>query len=100
MVVCFFKHKTAYEVRISDWSSGVCSSDLRWLYRDTPRVVPRRIEAHLLPLEVEHFLRHGDPPLVRGDGRGMDEARGQLARAFGQRQIGRASCRDRVCQYV
>src|SRR3546814_5448840 len=24
----FFKQKTAYEVRISDWSSGVCSSDL------------------------------------------------------------------------
>src|SRR3546814_17939279 len=28
--VCFFffKHKTAYEMRISDWSSDVCSSDL------------------------------------------------------------------------
>src|SRR3546814_2592633 len=25
----FFKQKTAYEVRISDWSSDVCSSDLR-----------------------------------------------------------------------
>src|SRR3546814_6054068 len=25
---CFFKQKTAYEVRISDWSSDVCSSDL------------------------------------------------------------------------
>src|SRR3546814_7204752 len=24
----FFKHKTAYELRISDWSSDVCSSDL------------------------------------------------------------------------
>src|SRR3546814_16151750 len=24
----FFKHKTAYDVRISDWSSDVCSSDL------------------------------------------------------------------------
>src|SRR3546814_2585810 len=24
----FFKQKTAYEVRISDWSSDVCSSDL------------------------------------------------------------------------
>src|SRR3546814_5355037 len=31
IVVClvfFFKHKTAYEMRISDWSSDVCSSDL------------------------------------------------------------------------
>src|SRR3546814_1760657 len=28
-VFCFFKQKTAYEMRISDWSSDVCSSDLR-----------------------------------------------------------------------
>src|SRR3546814_3445407 len=31
VVVCsffFFKQKTAYEMRISDWSSDVCSSDL------------------------------------------------------------------------
>src|SRR3546814_758703 len=30
-IVCFFffKHKTAYEMRISDWSSDVCSSDLQ-----------------------------------------------------------------------
>src|SRR3546814_4853178 len=27
----FCKQKTAYEVRISDWSSDVCSSDLAWL---------------------------------------------------------------------
>src|SRR3546814_6448729 len=29
MILCFFfKQKTAYEMRISDWSSDVCSSDL------------------------------------------------------------------------
>src|SRR3546814_3053656 len=28
LVFCFFKQKTAYDVRISDWSSDVCSSDL------------------------------------------------------------------------
>src|SRR3546814_9967504 len=27
MVILFFKQKTAYEVRISDWSSDVCSTD-------------------------------------------------------------------------
>src|SRR3546814_5114509 len=27
-VIFFFKQKTAYELRISDWSSDVCSSDL------------------------------------------------------------------------
>src|SRR3546814_7785270 len=34
MFVClffFFKQKTAYEMRISDWSSDVCSSDLVWV---------------------------------------------------------------------
>src|SRR3546814_2383028 len=34
-VLCFFffKQKTAYEMRISDWSSDVCSSDLWWYSR-------------------------------------------------------------------
>src|SRR3546814_2069829 len=31
MCVFFFKQKTAYEMRISDWSSDVCSSDLSGL---------------------------------------------------------------------
>src|SRR3546814_15231783 len=30
MVIFFFKQKTAYEMRISDWSSDVCSSDLQF----------------------------------------------------------------------
>src|SRR3546814_21194441 len=33
LVFFFFKQKTAYEMRISDWSSDVCSSDL------TPKIV-------------------------------------------------------------
>src|SRR3546814_4450464 len=28
VLMCLFKQKTAYEMRISDWSSDVCSSDL------------------------------------------------------------------------
>src|SRR3546814_4306636 len=32
----FFKQKTAYEMRISDWSSDVCSSDLRTSKVETP----------------------------------------------------------------
>src|SRR3546814_2892870 len=34
-VVFFFKQKTAYEMRISDWSSDVCSSDLLDTFTDT-----------------------------------------------------------------
>src|SRR3546814_2555225 len=37
----FFKQKTAYEMRISDWSSDVCSSDLSAAPRAaTPRLIP------------------------------------------------------------
>src|SRR3546814_10396004 len=40
LVIFFFKQKTAYEMRISDWSSDVCSSDLPRLlsriYRGRP----------------------------------------------------------------
>src|SRR3546814_8021301 len=35
----FFKQKTAYEMRISDWSSDVCSSDLK---KDATALVERR----------------------------------------------------------
>src|SRR3546814_17365591 len=41
-VIFFFKQKTAYEMRISDWSSDVCSSDLDFCVRDTPALVQRR----------------------------------------------------------
>src|SRR3546814_10801175 len=42
-VVFFFKQKTAYEMRISDWSSDVCSSDLRpVLHRRAPSAPVRR----------------------------------------------------------
>src|SRR3546814_5924871 len=37
-LVFFFKQKTAYEMRISDWSSDMCSSDLI----DAPAVRPWR----------------------------------------------------------
>src|SRR3546814_8902614 len=45
-VFCCFKQKTAYELRISDWSSDVCSSDLLQPAADTRRALrcqgPRR----------------------------------------------------------
>src|SRR3546814_15338614 len=55
----FFKQKTAYEMRISDWSSDVCSSDLLVVVEgfiervDTDRVPPlvrKRVAALLAPL--------------------------------------------------
>src|SRR3546814_9299676 len=49
----FFKQKTAYEMRISDWSSDVCSSDLGYRpfrtltqrrTRDRPGIIRHRSE--------------------------------------------------------
>src|SRR3546814_7965027 len=49
--VFFFKQKTAYEMRISDWSSDVCSSDLpaRTPGPDRPSLRRRRNGPHGLP---------------------------------------------------
>src|SRR3546814_13152983 len=38
--LCFFKRKTAYEMRISDWSSDVCSSDLLLFPPGQPHHLP------------------------------------------------------------
>src|SRR3546814_7279418 len=52
VVVClffFFKQKTAYEMRISDWSSDVCSSDLRPARRHQPGPRSRGCGWHRAP---------------------------------------------------
>src|SRR3546814_8297372 len=41
----FFKQKTAYEMRISDWSSDVCSSDLIRVCLDGSEIGPRRLRS-------------------------------------------------------
>src|SRR3546814_2319808 len=78
-VICcffFFKQKTAYEMRISDWSSDVCSSDLHAaaVRRDQPVDVvaliggiSRRAEGrqHILRHQLGHRLpfRVGEDPI-------------------------------------
>src|SRR3546814_3905828 len=53
--VFFFKQKTAYEMRISDWSSDVCSSDLFFYIRLVePDVIGRN---EVIPLkDFQGFL--------------------------------------------
>src|SRR3546814_7116588 len=87
MVRFFFcKQKTAYEMRISDWSSDVCSSDLLGPRKPVSQVVVldgaglRQVEDDAAQLRVD--------PLELG--RKLSEATAD--------QIGRASCRERVCQ--
>src|SRR3546814_19270250 len=53
--VFFFKQKTAYEMRISDWSSDVCSSDLREAHRQRDGEPTRKhigAERHDIPHTV------------------------------------------------
>src|SRR3546814_1422260 len=54
--VFFFKQKTAYEMRISDWSSDVCSSDLS--------LIDPRPEQHK---DTTHFGGQEKRPKGRGD---------------------------------
>src|SRR3546814_19538501 len=71
--VFFFKQKTAYEMRISDWSSDVCSSDL--LINDVRQVVAGAAQAVRIALGAD---RQDDR--FGGDGvalRGLD-AKGAL----------------------
>src|SRR3546814_16003188 len=86
MNIFFSKQTTAYEMRIIDWSSDVCSSDLAGLGHAVGGVVGegggRREPAAELPA--------GEAAIgldAVGDHRPLLE-------------IGRASCRDRVCPYV
>src|SRR3546814_1843577 len=47
VVFVFFKQKTAYEMRISDWSSDVCSSDLFSLFNNGAYVPGEKVDATL-----------------------------------------------------
>src|SRR3546814_9644005 len=57
----FFKKKTAYEMRISDWSSDVCSADLLQTHRDSyaKRQSPRKRAFRVCPAPLQAHLREG-----------------------------------------
>src|SRR3546814_11659089 len=101
-----FKQKTAYEMRISDWSSDVGSSDLEVVVasgrpNERPPSLsqerggrPRRgIRARVR----RHVLRQRLAREPHEQRRAMVYV---LERIHVGPQIGRASCRDNVCQYV
>src|SRR3546814_5506664 len=96
---------TAYEMRFSDWSSDVCSSDLITINALTGA------DSVVVPVQCEYFALEGlgkllntikivqtrlNPALhIEGILLTMYDVRLRLSN-----QIGRASCRERVCQYV
>src|SRR3546814_2252902 len=96
--VFFFKQKTAYEMRISDWSSDVCSSDLEFA---VPNGESDRTGNRSSPLTNKiRWAR-----TCAAAHRHRRECEGDLSTLGGSgfpasAEIGRASCRERVCQYV
>src|SRR3546814_8283614 len=97
----FCKLKTAYVMRISDWSSDVCSFDLPARQsglclggKDDGWLTRRRTKFH-----VFCPLKSRKPP----GGLGLRAASFLLMDRtilHDEREIGRASCRERVLQYV
>src|SRR3546814_4669902 len=91
----FFKQKTAYEMRISDWSSDVCSSDLiRQLAHDRNRA------DDLVDALALHAHGHHERADLRIRALAGHDFAHHVAHLVGTQEIGRASCRERVCQYV
>src|SRR3546814_9974255 len=100
MFFFFFKQKTAYERRISDWSSDVCSSDLFATDTNVVRAVGE-IGGPLVDLGREQIdLSLGCVSSVAGHAPLCVDPDERIHFAVEVHQIGRASCRERVCQYV
>src|SRR3546814_12463183 len=127
-LVFFFKQKTAYEMRISDWSSDVCSSDLThvdapWHYHSTSE---GRRAATIDEAPLDLFMRPGVKLDFRAKPDGHVVSAAEVQREFARigyqlqtfdivlvnksagaaygsddfLKIERASCRERVCQSV
>src|SRR3546814_3332819 len=101
MVFFFFKQKTAYEMRISDWSSDVCSSDLaRHAKVGMPRRrKPRKAEVgeHHQHEAQQHRAFHADArikPAADEDAHQIGpEAHSSEARRVGKECV--STCRSR-----
>src|SRR3546814_2353270 len=61
MLIFFFKQKTAYEMRISDWSSDVCSSDLVKINDKHIEVIVRQM------LRRVNITNAGDTSFITGE---------------------------------
>src|SRR3546814_9731561 len=104
MVVClffFFKQKTAYEMRISDWSSDVCSADLECAGDGRVAAIGEHQQHALGHPLAEHREERpceiGAAPFAGA--RILVEMPEGVPIRLGD-EIGRASCRERGCQYV
>src|SRR3546814_7347689 len=67
MYVCFFffKQKTAYEMRISDWSSDVCSSDLQQPFGQVPFLSEGELDMFESGAGLLHLARKSEKLMPR-----------------------------------
>src|SRR3546814_1155254 len=120
----FFKQKTAYEMRISDWSSDVCSSDLP---RSGAPTIQVEMTRHTPTQDSRTLVRSFTGKKADDVGAILAQAVGVLAaqaeedwkretllqfqgqqrmqvsvplRQLGDSEIGRAECRERGVRYV
>src|SRR3546814_2348821 len=97
----FCKQKTAYDMRISDWSSDVCSSDLLLDGLTKGQWWQVALQNEKAMAEVEALKKQFDEGKDRLEARFADKV-DKLQRGDelppGVMKIGRASCRERVCQ--
>src|SRR3546814_3695940 len=89
----FFKQKTAYEMRISDWSSDVCSSDLV-----EPRFQEHFVRAMAIPHRTDPFPHLAKAVRLpeRRETAGPDDRRSE------ERRVGKecvSTCRSRWSPY-
>src|SRR3546814_6434859 len=88
----FFKQKTAYEMRISDWSSDVCSSDLVARVDVCGTLLgDGRLPAVLLPLRGQIVVAHEERCIA-----------GELKDRSEERRVGKecvSTCRSRWAPY-
>src|SRR3546814_4177850 len=97
----FFKQKTAYEMRISDWSSDVCSSDLQ---RDHRHVRPPDLASHVAQHRKagHHPQRFGSMPRHELSARPLPGPALTAAGRSEERRVGKecvSTCRSRWSPY-
>src|SRR3546814_7047794 len=93
VVFFFFEQKTAYEMRISDWSSDVCSSDL---LLDTSRSLSAKLKRARPPPAIAPYWLSLMRPAARSCRATSGETRSE------ERRVGKecvSTCRSRWSPY-
>src|SRR3546814_17668104 len=88
-------------MRISDWSSDVCSSDLQRAYVAVAGAAVAQADGQFVDRGgLFQFQQRGPGLHAREVQAVLPRVQEQPGRGDHHRQPGRASCRERVCQYV